>query len=165
MKRQIITIILVLVFASITLAQDSKWSLEANIGIGVGNIRSDLSPHFDAVLFFQKAGEKQENEEQIGLWLRSNYSYLSSEGTDENLLNSFLSVFLNFKQQSANSNYRNGVGFGYLIKREGDIFSKNTYVISYYISAVGRGIMVIPELILNDGFKEPIPSIQFSVLF
>lgn len=143
-------------FASVlTQAQSDSTKLSGNLGIGIGNIRDHLSPHIEAVGLLNSWEESELF--QYGLWMRTTYSYPDNDKS----INTFLSavIFL------SNEKITKGFGFGYALKRQGGIFNKNTFLISYHFRGIGSGFYLSPELILSGGFSEFIPSLRVGVLF
>ncbi|MBS1741438.1 MAG: hypothetical protein JST81_00260 [Bacteroidetes bacterium] len=98
-------------------------------------------------------------------------SHFTFARNDKNVLQTYRSAFLTFSySQTDVLKARQGIGFdpafslGYLVRRRGDVFDKNTFRLGFgKVLAFGGKVKLEPVLYFNNFFKNVSPGIRISL--
>jgi hypothetical protein len=131
------------------------------MGTGVSLLKNtslvDIS--FSADVIFLKKGLITHNA-----YFSANLMYDFTSPSQMNI-NTFINVGYRFN--FSNKRLREdlfGVEFGYLVSRQGDLFDKNTFRLSFNKS-IYKKIIFSPQLYMEDGFRKFYPGIRIGMAF
>ncbi len=144
--------------------------LELNVAANIENYKSYFVPSFSlgaAVTFANSFYKKQ-----VGLFWEPHFIFAkNSQGNLQTFRNDFLTLtFGRHKVKDSDLTKRppflSVVSLGYLIKREGEYFQKNTFRLSGgRLSLLGGKVKLEPAIYFNNFFKGVTPSLRLGVYF
>lgn len=139
-------------------------SIELSMGVGIGFYRERFVPDLGFKLGFNLPDRFGNSKIQTGLLYTQQYVFTggSEISTSEPDLNGFLSGFFNLKYGNGNEV---GLGIGYLIHKEGDFYSGNTFKLSLFTQRSDSKLNFTPELIFTNDFKQAFPALRFGLSF
>ena len=141
---------------------DRKDNLELGAGLGLGYYRDQFVPDVSYKASFNFLDPFDNVKYQFGLLYTQHYVLTrEAEGEYDLSLNGFLNAFW---VKHFSKDYSYGLGFGYLIHKQGNFFKGNTYKISFYTRGSSRTSFT-PELVFTDGFRQAFPALRFGVTF
>lgn len=142
--------------------------LTADFNIGVGIIRNQLSPCFDAGIHILKSFKKfnLDGYNYFGIYV-SPYFLFTQNSNGEYVTNT--NIFLNAHFGGDGDYNPLGLkatkwdfGLGYLISSKGNYF-KNTTMKAFINVKLFQSITLSPELIMTDNFKQVFPGLTLKV--
>jgi hypothetical protein len=141
--------------------------LSINGGIGIGLFRDKIVPDFS---LNASIGIRDKHGIQLHKFgLLSSFHYFFNNTSENNYdmhVNTFLTAFYkrNLSRSTLKDNWM-GISIGYLVKKSGGYFQKNTYSVGLFLNADQSAIDIIPEIIITDDFKTVYPSIRLGLTF
>lgn len=134
--------------------------LRLNILIGAGLIRDKLVPEIGAEAAFVFG-----NRRFFGLNTTMHYFFDRREnGSYGMAINTFVTV--EYGQSFNRGKLWQKFGAGYLVGRQGNYFSENTFKASLSLGTKKHeGLHLIPELIFTDNFKSVFPALRVGIGF
>lgn len=136
--------------------------IEFSAGIGLGYYADRFVPSISYDLSFNLADRFGKPKFRFGaLYTQHYFTTRDSERKIELDVNSFLSGYATIRSSSEREF---GIGFGYLVRQNGDFFEGDTFIMSVYNKRSSK-ISISPELIFTDGFKKSYPAVRFGLTF
>ncbi len=103
--------------------------------------------------------KRNESKYKIGL----NYEWMFHFYNNQRYINQWLDASVGAKLNALGSDLTS-ISFGFLIKKEGDLFKKNTMRIGFE-NQINRHISVTPQIYFNDFFKNIYPGVKIGFSF
>jgi hypothetical protein len=154
---------------NLTVAGKIKFSTDPYVQSAFQYIRNSFVPSAGVgIRLTQKKSDHYEREWRL-MWEPLFFFSRNSENKLLTQRNDFISFKQHSKSEFEGESKKvvlvQNVSFGYLISRKGNWFEKNTFKFSLPTGIQYENILLEPEFVFNDFFKNFSPSLKFTVVF
>ncbi len=139
-------------------------TIEISFGIGLGTIRSTLTPDIEAKLMFNLA-KKGIDRFQLGASYEALFSFhANDEGNMDVRTNSFLSLIFARSVNMSRTSKRQmaGIKMGRTVVRDDNTFDGDAYKFGFYYE-MGSRFTLEPAVIFENNFKTAFPVIRVAI--
>jgi hypothetical protein len=131
---------------------------------GAGVLKNEFTTHFGGEIGFSFIGKNRYNK-SFGVGYEAILDFNKQNGHTQRHVNLFTDLFYTFNSTpwAKNANMLR-VNVGYLTKRRGELFEKNTFRLGF-TRDLGHNLRITPELYFPGKFKKINPGLKISYWF
>ncbi|MBI9034526.1 MAG: hypothetical protein JEZ03_08665 [Bacteroidales bacterium] len=143
----------------------SQDQIELSAGLTAYYVHNTLVPGFSATMSF-RFGQKELSSNAFSVFYNPEYIFTEDDqGSFNSQMNSWIGLgYMRMYTNSKNEKAGYGMNFSYLMKRNGNFYKENTMRLQVYTNG-GKGLKLIPNIYIEEGFKKIYPGFGVQISF